>query len=178
MKSNSREQIFVEFFLDCGVQASLALRVIWYWFACLAAITGILLVGRVLSEPSLSIASHLRHLTVTHGSVALVSLCVLPLVLVDVVKLSNRFVGPLFRLRAAMRQSALREPVPPVTFRRRDYWQDLAEEFNAVIARISALEEHTATPAASAATGHIAGPSTEDAATDGDVACRRAAICR
>jgi hypothetical protein len=50
--------------------------------------------------------------------------------------LSNRFVGPLVRLRRSMRKLARGEHVDPICFRDNDFWHDFANEFNAVAARV------------------------------------------
>ncbi len=70
------------------------------------------------------------------GPAAVASILLLPIIIIDVIRVSNRFCGPMQRLRGAMRQLAAGEHVRPVHFRDNDFWQELAEEFNAVIARV------------------------------------------
>jgi len=70
-----------------------------------------------------------------------VSLCLLPLVLVDVVRLSNRFAGPAYRLRRAMRQLAHGEKVQPITFRQGDFWKEFADDFNRIAARLEKAQQ-------------------------------------
>ena len=60
----------------------------------------------------------------------------LPMVVADVIRVSNRFAGPLVRLRRSMRALARGEHVEPIHFRKGDFWQEFAEEFNAVAARV------------------------------------------
>ena len=62
----------------------------------------------------------------------LASLAVLPIMLLDILRLSHRWVGPLFRLRASLHQLSLGEPIQPIRFRDGDYWQDLARDVNVV----------------------------------------------
>ena len=61
------------------------------------------------------------------GPVVIVSLLLLPLVIFDMIRFSNRFVGPLLRLRRSMRQLARGQRVEPLKFRSNDLWQDLAD---------------------------------------------------
>jgi len=75
-------------------------------------------------------------------------------VIVDVVRLSNRFTGPLLRLRRSMRALARGEQVEPIRFRDNDFWHDFAEEFNALAARF----RHQAAALAAAGDGHQAEP--------------------
>ena len=56
----------------------------------------------------------------------------LPLVLFDVLKVSNRFVGPIHQIRHTLRQLAAAEPARRVYLRRDDFWQELAHYTNVV----------------------------------------------
>jgi hypothetical protein len=68
----------------------------------------------------------------------LASVLVLPIVMMDVLRLSNRFVGPVTRLRAGMKDLAAGRPVKPLNFRNDDYWRELAVDFNEAAARVRA----------------------------------------
>ena len=54
--------------------------------------------------------------------------------------MSNRFVGPIYRLRRSMRSLANGEEVDPVFLRDGDYWFDFAEDFNRVAAEMGARQ--------------------------------------
>ena len=56
-------------------------------------------------------------------------------------RVTNRFAGPIFRLRRSMRELADGEHVEPVHLRKGDYWQDVADQFNRVIQRVEATAE-------------------------------------
>ena len=64
---------------------------------------------------------------------------ILPLAIYDVVRLSNLFVGPIYRLRKHF--AALRQDIAcaPLTFREDDYWRDLAAPINDMQAEILRL---------------------------------------
>lgn len=53
-----------------------------------------------------------------------------PLVAYDMLKLTNRFAGPIFRLRREMQRLIVGESERPLNFRDGDYWTEIAEEFN------------------------------------------------
>ena len=53
----------------------------------------------------------------------------------DCLRLSNRFAGPMVRLRVAMQGLANGEPVKPVKLRDGDFWCEFAADFNRVLAR-------------------------------------------
>ena len=74
-----------------------------------------------------------------YGPAAIASFLLLPLVILDTIRFSNRFVGPMLRMQRSMRDLARGEEVEPIEFRGSDFWQDFANEFNAVRARMLQL---------------------------------------
>lgn len=144
MSSNKfmRKQIFV----DPKVQGALVFRVIAYWVVCVVTISVMLLCWRILTGPARTPFAHLDNMWFHFGPALIASFILLPLVIYDIVRISNRFTGPLFRLRRSMRELANGEDVKPIRFRGGDFWQDLAEEFNAVARRV---RDGQAQPAAS-----------------------------
>lgn len=127
-------------FVDAKVQGALLVRGVAYWLFALLAISLLLLCWRVWAVPGRPFAFHLDHLWYFYAPALFASLLLLPIVLVDIVKLSSRFVGPLVRLRNGMRALARGERVKPIRFRKGDFWQDFAQEFNAVAARMDQLQ--------------------------------------
>ncbi|MBN2291911.1 MAG: hypothetical protein JXM70_05765 [Pirellulales bacterium] len=127
-----RKQIFV----DPKVQGSLIFRVIAYWTVCVLTISIMLLCWRMLTGPARPPLTHLDDMWFKFGPALIASFILLPLVIYDIVKISNRFTGPLLRLRRCMRALAAGEEVKPIRFREGDFWQDLAKDFNAVAARV------------------------------------------
>jgi hypothetical protein len=125
-------------FVDPKVQSALAARVVFYWLACLVSMTLLLFCWRIVSSPSASFAAHLRALWLNYGPALAVSALLLPLVIIDVIRFSNRFVGPLLRLRRSLRELARGEDVAPLQFRDSDFLRELAGEFNAVRAKVLA----------------------------------------
>jgi hypothetical protein len=71
----------------------------------------------------------------------------LPILILDVIRVSHRFVGPMCRLRNAMRDVADGKSVPSLRFRKGDFWFDLAEDFNRAAARLN-VTTTAANPAA------------------------------
>ncbi len=131
-RSSARRQILV----DRKVQGALVTRVALYWVMCLMTVGLMVLCWRILTNPLGSFYAHWNDLWRLFGPAAIASFLLLPLVMLDVVRLSNRFVGPIVRLRRAMRQLARGQDVRPIEFREGDFWQEFAAEFNAVAARV------------------------------------------
>ena len=70
----------------------------------------------------------------------------LPVALIDMARMSNRFAGPILRLRRAVRDLADGREVEPIKFRDHDYWGDFAEDFNRVVARMNESSKAVSTP--------------------------------
>jgi len=123
-------------FIDPKVQGALVARVAFYWVVCLITITLMLLCWRVVTGPARLFYTHFNDMWFYYGPALIASFLLLPLVIVDIIRLSNRFAGPLMRLRRSMRDLARGEYVEPIEFRDADFWHDFADEFNAVAARL------------------------------------------
>lgn len=136
-----RKQLFV----DPKVQGALVLRVVFYWFFCLLAIALMLLCWRIVTGPARIFYKHFDDMWFFYGPPAIASLLLLPLVIVDVLRLTNRFAGPMLRLRRAMKAAARGEQVERLEFRKDDFWRDLAEDFNTLVSRIQ--HQHCPPPA-------------------------------
>ena len=148
----SKKSLRKQFFVDPKVQGALLWRVVLYWFTCLATMIIMLLCWRIVTGPARILYNQFDEMWFYYGPAFIVSLVVLPLVLIDLVRMSNRFAGPMLRLRRSMRALARGEHVEPIRFREKDFWRDFAEEFNAVVARVQG-ETHTETQDGESSTG-------------------------
>jgi len=134
-------------FIDKKVQGALARRILFHWLAFLVTAFIVSFIVQVLSNPFVSLTTHLENLWWTQGPFLLVTVFLLPVFVVDTVKLSHRFAGPIFSLRRAIREVAAGNPARKLKFRRGDFWQDLAQDYNAMLVRLGALNEETVAPA-------------------------------
>ena len=124
--------------VDPKVQGVLAARVVVYWLMCLLTVGLMIFAWRSMTDPIEQFYAHFREVWLYYGPAAIASLLLMPLVAWDVIRLSNRFAGPLVRMRRAMRALARGEHVEPIHFRDGDFWQDFAADFNAVVERMQA----------------------------------------
>ena len=129
------KQLRKRLFVDPEVQGALVLRVLLYWAVCLITIALMLLCWSIVRTPRLSY-NHLDNMWFHYGPALIASCVMLPMVVVDLIRLSNRFAGPLLRLRRSMWALARGEHVEPIQFREGDFWQEFAEAFNAILIRM------------------------------------------
>jgi hypothetical protein len=124
-------------YIDSQVQGALARRIIFHWlvFVSVAAVAALLL--QVLSDPFRPAGQHLENLWYTQGPFLLVMVFLLPVFVVDTIKISHRFAGPIFSLRRAMREVAEGQPPRKLKFREGDFWHELAADYNAMIDRLA-----------------------------------------
>lgn len=136
-KKSLRKYLFV----DPKVQGALLMRVVGYWLLCIASIALMILCWRIITGPARMFYTHFDDMWFYFGPALVGAVLLMPLVLFDIVRLSNRFAGPLLRLRRSLRALAKGEEVAPLQFREGDFWQDFAKEFNAVAERMNKLNE-------------------------------------
>jgi hypothetical protein len=128
-------------FIDSHVQGALARRIILHWLVFLSVAVLVSFILQVLSNPFRPLTAHLRDVWWTHGPFLLVMAFLLPVFIADTIKLSHRFAGPIFALRRAIREIVQGKPPRKLKFRRKDFWQDLADDYNAMLLRLELLED-------------------------------------
>lgn len=70
----------------------------------------------------------------------IITLALIPAFVWDTLKLTNRFAGPILRLRGALSDARAGRAVAPLHFRTNDYWQEIAENFNSVLDRCNPVD--------------------------------------
>ena len=125
--------------LDQEVQGVLIGRVTSYWLSCLGSVIISSLCWSIWTDGTAADGWTVigRLLPGMIGS-----LMFLPLVLADALRFSNRFVGPIFNLRNALKRIQLGDDVPPLQPRRGDFWGDLTWRFNQLIMRDTSNSRH------------------------------------
>lgn len=129
-----------KFLVDSGVQGALALRAVLYWMGCTTVTIGIAFLFKLAGSRA-GVASPYADLWSFCRPIAIASLLLLPVIAYDMVQMSNRFAGPVIRLRRALLRLAQGEAVEPLAFRENDFWRDLAGEFNVVAAELEKLRK-------------------------------------
>lgn len=122
--------------VDWQVQGKLCLRIAVYWISCFLIIA-CLLCAQALFSTSVEAAN----LWMNYMKVASLSLLALPLVLFDSLIFSNKFCGPIYRLRKTVKDLADGKSVSPVELRPGDAYPDLGEHLNRLIARLESADQ-------------------------------------
>lgn len=127
-------------FVEPRVQGAFVLRAVVYWLSCMFCLMSLTSIWNTITLQADFFGFHLPGGLPAWVVPPLASLLFLPMVIYDMVRLSNRLVGPILRLRAAMRGVAQGRPAAAMSFRDGDFWRDFAGEFNSVADRIAMLE--------------------------------------
>ncbi len=64
-----------------------------------------------------------------------ITMALIPAFVWDTMKLTNRFAGPILRLKNAMAEANAGRAVAPLRFRSNDFWQEIATSFNQLMER-------------------------------------------
>ncbi len=127
--------------VDPTVQWSIAARVLSHWtifLLCLVLINVSVRFFTVVVDQPLGAA--LRAAVFAQGPVVLVMLLLLPVFLRDTLVMSNRFAGPMYRLRTGLAAMASGAAISPIKFRTDDFWMAAADDFNIVLEQFNTLK--------------------------------------
>lgn len=135
-----RQKIYV----DRHVQGGIVLRLaaIWLTTTVIAIFVSALL--QFLGDPTIGLEAYLADFSRYWVPTLMAFGAMLPIAGLHLVRFTHRFVGPIVRLRRLMRELAEGQVLAPVKFREKDYWQDLATEFNRVAEELTSLRQEVA----------------------------------
>jgi hypothetical protein len=128
--------------VDPTVQWTIAGRILGHWtlfLICLVSISAMVRIMAAAGDQPFTLAW--RNALIAQIPILVMMLLLLPVFLRDTLKLSNRFAGPMYRLRTALHHVAENEPANPIKFRAGDFWQEAATDFNRVLERLRCLQQ-------------------------------------
>lgn len=131
---NTRRRLYV----DQAVQGGIALRLTIYWLCSFIMAFVMLVIVQCALDPHTPFFTQLGRAKSAVFPVVASFFLLLPIVLRDIIRLTNRFAGPIVRLKQAMRDLREGKHHGALLFRTDDYWQDLAEEFNLLAWQVEA----------------------------------------
>jgi hypothetical protein len=127
--------------IDHHVQGVLVGRVILYWFGMLLYFGLSIACYQWWQNPEWTVGEHFFAMFDQVWPCLPSLVLILPLVIFDIVRLSNRFAGPIYRLRMHLVKLNENTNTYPLNFRDDDYWQQLAEPINSLHRTILILEQ-------------------------------------
>ena len=131
--------------VDPKVQWSIACRVLLHWGLLLICLVSIgALVRLMAASTTASFSDAFWAALKSQAAVAGVMFVLLPVFIRDTMKLSNRFAGPMFRLRTVLSEMASGKEGRTIKFRTGDFWHQAADDFNVVLTDYKRLQERNA----------------------------------
>jgi hypothetical protein len=127
-------------YIDPKIQGTLLVRTTVYWLLCLLTASSVLAVWMTITGPARPLRHPFHDFWNEFGPAFIFAMLMLPVALFDLLRLSNKMAGPIYRLRNELRKLAMGEPARPIELRSGDFGTDLAQEFNAVLRRVNELE--------------------------------------
>ena len=132
--------------VDPKVQWTIAGRIFFHWICFLVCLFAIgATVQMLLAAGTKSLGEALQDGMIHQLPILGVMILLLPAFLRDTLKLSNRFAGPMYRIRTELRNLATDKPANPVKFRTGDFWQEVAGDFNHVLGQLERLQSENDT---------------------------------
>ena len=130
--------------IDSGVQGTLVRRTGLYAAATAIYLLVIFILSDALSHPKEPVSESLLRCLDEAVFWAPGLMLLAPLFAYDLIHISNRFVGPMFRLRRELRKLSNGETVGPMFSRQGDFWSDASESFNRLREELLELRQLTA----------------------------------
>ncbi len=144
--------------IDHRVQGALVGRVVIYWCAALLYFGIAAWVSIACENPTWSFSQQAKAWFETVGPWLPSAGLILPLVVYDILRLSNQFAGPVVRMRNQLVRIVQSPDCNPIALRTDDYWHDLAVPINDVQNHIRSLKRELQEDSASASSVVDASP--------------------
>lgn len=120
--------------VDPEVQGSLLRKIALQWGLLFIANTlGLMIWLRMFEQPEVGWGETFADCLRRFLPFFVISIAFIPAFMWDTLKATNRFAGPMMRLRAALAEASRGRTVKPLNFRGNDFWQEAADHFNALI---------------------------------------------
>lgn len=126
-KKAMRKKLYVD-----ELQMTIIVRTILQWYFYMSAILLVVCLGAVWMNPEELAIKYVFKSFVYFSPGVIASVILLPLVIYDMLKATNRIAGPVYRLRNEMNKLSSGSRVTALKFRDGDNFQGLAGDFNVI----------------------------------------------
>jgi hypothetical protein len=128
-------------FVDIDVQGGVLRKIALHWaifFLCNAL--ALMIWIRLFEQPDAQWGEALGDTLRRFLPFFVITTALIPAFVWDTLKLTNKFAGPIMRLRTTLADLNAGRNVGPLRFREGDYWQEIATNFNEVLSRYTELK--------------------------------------
>ena len=140
-----RKKLFVDF----PVQGALVRQLLFHWgIACCVILVYLLCMEVFMTREHRSVGEHLYSIWSRYGVLLVVMATVFPAFLIDSIRLSHRFAGPMVSFGKALERMARGQNVDELVFRKSDFWKQLAGNLNTIAKKLDLAETKEQTPSA------------------------------
>lgn len=123
--------------IDKEVQYGVVRKVAIHWVAFMICNSVALIMWVILFEqPDAKWSETLRTCVQRFLPFFVISAALIPAFVLDTLKMTNRFAGPISRLRTEIANVTAGRPVTKLSFRSNDYWREIADGFNAMVDKV------------------------------------------
>lgn len=120
-------------FVDRRLQGDIVRRILLHWLTFVLVGTVLAMTLRWLTHPTEPLGRQLRGMFAEFGPYLVALLALLPMFVLDTIKLTNRFAGPYVRFRRHIRALMANESPGPIRFRDGDFWRETEDDLNALL---------------------------------------------
>ncbi len=129
-------------FVDSSVQGALLRRIFLHWCTFFfVTLISLVLMQTLLGDPGKTVIERLKFELGEFMFIGMILLALFPAFMLDTIRFSNRFVGPIVRLRRHIRELGVQKNTDHCTFRDNDFWTEVAGEYNNVADLVRRQEE-------------------------------------
>ena len=131
--------------VDARLQGGIVKRIVLHWLTFVTVGTALAALLRFLTHPTVPLNEQIGAMVASFGPFLVTMFALLPVFVVDTIKLTNRFAGPYVRFRRHIRALANQEQPGPVKFRDGDYWRETEADLNSLLEEIEQLRSEVNT---------------------------------
>jgi hypothetical protein len=123
--------------IDKEVQYGVVRKVAFHWVAFMTCNTiALVLWVSLFEQPDAKWSETLMECVQRFLPFFVISAALIPAFVLDTLKMTNRFAGPISRLRNEIGNVTAGRPVTKLSFRSNDYWSEIADGFNAMVDKL------------------------------------------
>ncbi len=119
--------------VDPSIRSTIVTRIIFYWGACVLFSTLPLIIGTTLANSDRMFIEHLQALFQRYWPLYVMILGIVPFAVKDALRIANRTLGPLARLKNELKRYQETGTYRPLQCRSDDFLGDLIQQVNEAI---------------------------------------------